>query len=140
MVEIKHLCLCLLFSSTHFSVYKDTFAFYKDTKCVQGHAILMPDINTGPCAYLFQNFSQTCFSPSLKKGGVTSNISRRYFEPLQRRTKPSLNFILTIFFATPLLLNSKSTLRKFCHRRRSGEIFKIGGSEITFPAFWEHIW
>ena len=42
MVEIKHLCLCLLFSSTHFSVYKDTFAFYKDTKCVQGHAILMP--------------------------------------------------------------------------------------------------
>ena len=44
MVEIKHLCLCLLFSSTHFSVYKDTFAFYKDTKCVQGHAILMPVI------------------------------------------------------------------------------------------------
>ena len=43
MVEIKHLCLCLLFSSTHFSIYKDTFAFYKDTKCVQGHAILMPD-------------------------------------------------------------------------------------------------
>ena len=42
MVEIKHLCLCLLFSSTHFSIYKDTFAFYKDTKCVQGHAILMP--------------------------------------------------------------------------------------------------
>ena len=42
MVEIKHLCLCLLFSSTHFSVYKDTFAFCKDTKCVQGHAILMP--------------------------------------------------------------------------------------------------
>ena len=44
MVEIKHLCLYLLFSSTHFSVYKDTFAFYKDTKCVQGHAILMPGI------------------------------------------------------------------------------------------------
>ena len=44
MVEIKHLCLCLLFSSTHFSVYKDTFAFYKDTKCVQGHAILMPEV------------------------------------------------------------------------------------------------
>ena len=42
MVDIKHLCLCLLFSSTHFSIYKDTFAFYKDTKCVQGHAILMP--------------------------------------------------------------------------------------------------
>ena len=48
MVEIKHLCLCLLFSSTHFSVYKDTFAFYKDTKCVQGHAILMP-ANTVKC-------------------------------------------------------------------------------------------
>ena len=45
MVEIKHLCLCLLFSSTHFSIYKDTFAFYKDTKCVQGHAILMPAPN-----------------------------------------------------------------------------------------------
>ena len=45
MVEIKHLCLCLLFSSTHFSVYKDTFAFCKDTKCVQGHAILMPAKN-----------------------------------------------------------------------------------------------
>ena len=29
--------------NTHFSVYKDTFAFYKDTKCVQGHAILIPD-------------------------------------------------------------------------------------------------
>ena len=42
MVAIKHLALCLLFSSTLFSVYKDTFAFYKDTKCVQGHAILMP--------------------------------------------------------------------------------------------------
>ena len=27
---------------THFSVNKDTFAFYKDTECVQGHAILMP--------------------------------------------------------------------------------------------------
>ena len=47
MVEIKHLCLCLLFSSTHFSVYKDTFAFYKDTKCVQGHAILMRVSETG---------------------------------------------------------------------------------------------
>ena len=34
--------ICPLFLSTHFSVYKDTFAFYKDTKCVQGHAILMP--------------------------------------------------------------------------------------------------
>ena len=45
MVEIKHLCLCLLFSSTHFSIYKDTFAFYKDTKCVQGHAILMPGLD-----------------------------------------------------------------------------------------------
>ena len=39
---IKHLCLCPLFSRTHFSVYKDIFAFYKDTKCAQGHAILMP--------------------------------------------------------------------------------------------------
>ena len=48
MVEIKHLCLCLLFSSTHFSIYKDTFAFYKDTKCVQGHAILMP-----ACGYAY---------------------------------------------------------------------------------------
>ena len=46
MVEIKHLCLCLLFSSTHFSVYKDTFAFCKDTKCVQGHAILMPEFES----------------------------------------------------------------------------------------------
>ena len=33
-----------IFSSTHFSIYKDTFAFYKDTKCVQGHAILMPAV------------------------------------------------------------------------------------------------
>ena len=40
---MKHLCLCPLFSSTHFSVYQDIFAFYKDTKCVQGHAILMPE-------------------------------------------------------------------------------------------------
>ena len=37
--------ICPLFLSTHFSVYKDTFAFYKDTKYVQGHAILMPVMN-----------------------------------------------------------------------------------------------
>jgi hypothetical protein len=31
--------------STHFSIYKDTFPFYKDTKCVKKHAILMPGYN-----------------------------------------------------------------------------------------------
>ena len=35
-----------IFSSTHFSIYKGTFAFYKDTKCVQGHAILMPELSS----------------------------------------------------------------------------------------------
>ena len=30
-----------IFSSTHISSYEDTFVFHKDTKCVQGHAILM---------------------------------------------------------------------------------------------------
>ena len=67
MVEIKHLCLCLLFSSTHFSVYKDTFAFYKDTKCVQGHAILMPDLEDFMQSLIFDYLSSSlcsewCFS------------------------------------------------------------------------------
>jgi hypothetical protein len=30
---------------SHFSIYKDTFPFYKDTKCVKKHAILMPGYN-----------------------------------------------------------------------------------------------
>ena len=29
-------------ASAHFSIYKDRFTFYKDTKCVKKHAILMP--------------------------------------------------------------------------------------------------
>jgi hypothetical protein len=31
--------------STHFSIYKDTFFFYKDTKCVKKHATLMSEFN-----------------------------------------------------------------------------------------------
>ena len=37
------ICPFMSILSTHFSVYKDTFAFYKNTKCVQGHAILMSE-------------------------------------------------------------------------------------------------
>ena len=71
MVEIKHLCLCLLFSSTHISVYKDTFAFCKDTKCVQGHAILMP----GPATHIVRTSAVVCLAPQLS---IRSNASARY--------------------------------------------------------------
>jgi hypothetical protein len=30
--------------STHFSIYKDTFSFYKDRKCVINTLILMPEL------------------------------------------------------------------------------------------------
>ena len=74
MVEIKHLCLCLLFSSTHFSVYKDTFAFYKDTKCVQGHAILMPDTVFDPS---FTNLARVRL-PLIPAGDLFSELELCY--------------------------------------------------------------
>jgi hypothetical protein len=32
--------------SSHFSIYKDTFTFYKDTKCVKNTLILMPGMQS----------------------------------------------------------------------------------------------
>ena len=47
MVEIiLDMYICFYFQ-VHTFHYKDIFAFYKDTKCLQGHAILMPVIVTG---------------------------------------------------------------------------------------------
>ena len=60
------------FSSAHFPIYKCTFAFYEDIKCVQRHAVLMSVSNL---AYMSAHRSRSrdcmqCLTPHIEEPAV----------------------------------------------------------------------